>query len=294
MPWTRSAWSLLFPPEGQRTASSRSPVRIGLALGGGFARGIAHAGVLRVLEQYRIPIYCITGISAGAIVAAAYASGTPITQIVRAGCSMRFGDVGRFSLGRMGLVGSQAMNRFLQSLLKTCRFEQMRIPLGVVATDLSPGAPVSFAGTGEVLEPIRASCAYPGLFQPVSHNGRLLVDGAMSMGVPAALARQLGATHVISVSLPPAPPSAAPQNMLQVVGRCFQILQSRFETSWRSESNLVIAPEIGGIEWNAFDRGRELVRAGEVATLSSIPIIREWLSFSVAPPSPFFQLEVAH
>jgi NTE family protein len=278
LPWTKPAWGLLFPREGQRSTSSESPVRIGLALGGGFARGIAHAGVLRVLEQYRIPIHCITGISAGAIVAAAYASGTPLADIVRAGCSMRFSDVGRFSPGRMGLVGSQAMNRFLQGLLKTCRFERMRIPLGVVATDLSTGAPVSFAGTGEVLEPIRASCAYPGLFQPVSHDGRLLVDGAMSMGVPAALARQLGATHVISVSLPPAPSCAAPQNMLQVVSRCFQILQSRFETSWRSESDLVIAPEVGGIEWNAFEHGPELVQAGEAAARAVISRIREWCS----------------
>jgi NTE family protein len=278
LPWTKSTWSLLFPPEGQRSTGSESPVRIGLALGGGFARGIAHAGVLRVLEQYRIPIHCITGISAGAIVAAAYASGTPLGEIVRAGCSMRFSDVGRFRPGRMGLVGSQAMNRFLQNLLKACRFEQMRIPLGVVATDLSTGAPVSFAESGEVLEPIRASCAFPGLFQPVSHQGRLLVDGVMSMGIPAALARQLGATHVISVALPPAPPCAPPHNMLQVVSRCFQILQSRFETSWRSESNLVIAPEVAGIEWNAFDRGQELVEAGEVAARAVISRLREWCS----------------
>ena len=90
-----------------------SPVRIGLALGGGFARGIAHAGVLRVLEQHGIPIHCVTGTSAGSIVAAAYASGASPEEIALAGCSMRFCDVGRWSLGRLGFVGSQRMNRFL-------------------------------------------------------------------------------------------------------------------------------------------------------------------------------------
>ena len=124
--------------------ASECPVRIGLALGGGFARGIAHAGVLRVLAQSGIPIHCITGISAGAVVAAAYASGATPEEIVRAGCSMRFGDVGRFSLGRLGLVGSQRMDRFLEGLLKTYRFESMRIPLGVVATDLATGEPAPF------------------------------------------------------------------------------------------------------------------------------------------------------
>src|SRR5580704_11731578 len=126
---TRQWWERITPP------ASSGP-RIGVALGGGFARGIAHVGVLRVLEQNRIPIHCITGVSAGSIVAAAYASGATTEEIARAGCSMRFGDVGRWSLGRLGLVGSERMNRFLDRVLKTSRFEQMRIPLGVVATDL--------------------------------------------------------------------------------------------------------------------------------------------------------------
>jgi NTE family protein len=190
------------PPAAKERPISESPtppIRIGLALGGGFARGIAHAGVLEIIDQYRIPIHCITGVSAGSIVAAAYASGATPGEIARAGCSMRFTDVGRWSLGRLGLAGSERMNRFLERLLKTCRFEEMRMPLGILATDLSTGEPVPFSGTGPVFDPIRASCSYPGLFQPVRHQGRLLVDGAMSLEIPAALARQLGATHVISV-----------------------------------------------------------------------------------------------
>jgi NTE family protein len=151
-----------------------SPVRIGLALGGGFARGIAHAGVLKVLEQHRIPIHCVTGISAGSIVAAAYASGATPEEIARAGCSMRFGDVGRWSLPRLGLVGSQCMNRFLERLLKTYRFEEMRIPLGVLATDLSTGEPVPFAGTGWCSIRFAPVVSIPACFSRCATDGQLL------------------------------------------------------------------------------------------------------------------------
>src|SRR5581483_12266357 len=104
---------------------SLGPPRIGLALGGGFARGIAHAGVLEVLDRYRIPIHCIAGVSAGSIVAAAYASGATPAEIARAGCGMRFGDIARWSLCRMGFVVSERMQRFLEKLLKAYRFEDM-------------------------------------------------------------------------------------------------------------------------------------------------------------------------
>src|SRR5260370_24062035 len=230
-------------------------IRIGLALGGGFARGIAHAGVLKLIDQHRIPIHCVTGVSAGSIVAAAYASGATPEEIARAGCSMRFSDVGRWSLGRLGLVGSERMNGFLKRLLKTYRFEEMRIPLGVLATDLCTGNPVAFSGTGQVFDPVRASCSYPGLFQPVRHQGQLLVDGAMSMEIPPALARHLGATHVISVYLPAPSSGAQPRNVFHVVNRCFQILQSQAEGNWRSETDLVIAPDVGGTEWDGFGHG---------------------------------------
>ena len=254
------------------------PVRIGLALGGGFARGIAHAGVLKVFDHYRIPIHCIAGVSAGSIVAAAYASGTAPEEIARAGCSMRFRDVGRWSLGRLGLLRSERMSGFLQRLLKAYRFEEMRTPLGVVATDLSTGRPVSFSGTGQVFEPIRASCSYPGLFRPVHHDGQFLVDGAMSVEIPAALARQLGATHVISIYLPATGPSAQPRNVFQVVNRCFQILQARAEDNWRTESDLVVAPDVGGIAWDAFGQGPRLIEAGETAAAAALSKIQQWFS----------------
>ena len=271
--------ALLHPKE-RASALDRlvqsAPPRIGLALGGGFARGIAHSGVLKVFERQQIPIHCITGVSAGSIVAAAFASGASPDEIARAGCEMRFGDVASWSLGRMGFVASERMKRFLTKLLKHYRFEEMPMPLGVLATDLSTGDAVCFHGSGDVFLPIRASCSYPGLFQPVRCEGKLLVDGAMSTEIPALLARQLGATHVISVHLPAPNGGPAPRNVFQVVNRCFQILQTRTEEGWRRHSDLVIAPDVSEVQWDGFECGPRLVDLGEAAAKAALPAIRKW------------------
>jgi NTE family protein len=241
--------------------------------------------VLGVFGRNNIPIHCIAGVSAGAIVAAAYASGATPGEIARAGCSMRFGDVARWSLCRMGFVVSERMKRFLERLLKSYRFEEMRIPLGVIATDLCTGESVTFRDSGDVFLPIRASCSYPGLFQPVRHDGRLLVDGAMSMEIPALLARNLGATHVISVHLPVESGGMPPSNVFQVVNRCFQIMQRQTEQRWRKDSDLVIEPDVRTIHWDGFECGPEMLKAGEAAAMAALPRIRSWLDGRTAAPA---------
>ena len=256
----------------------KEPLRIGLALGGGFARGIAHAGVLKVLEQNHVPIDVIAGVSAGAIVAAAYASGASPEEIARAGCSMRFTDVARWSINRMGFVGSDRMEKFLKRLLKAFRFEDMKLPLAVVATDLSTGEPVLFRDTGDVNLPIRASCSYPGLFQPLKMGDLTLVDGAMSMEVPALVARKLGATRVISVHLPMQEQGSAPQNMFQVVNRSFQIMQKHMEDGWRRMSDIVIVPKVDAVQWDEFASAQMLIEAGEKAAEKALPQILAWLA----------------
>jgi NTE family protein len=261
-------------------ARSPAPVRIGLALGGGFARGISHAGLLEVFERNGIRIDYIAGVSAGAIVAAAYASGASAPEIARVGCSMRFNDVARWTVSRMGFAASERMNALLKRLLKVFRFEEMRIPLAIVATDIATAQPVTFQKEGEVLTPVRASCSYPGLFLPVRHGGRLLVDGAISMEIPARAVRAMGATHVISVHIPNHGPGMVPGNVFQVVNRCFQILLSRTENSWRSCSDLVIEPDLRTTNWDAFDCGEQILDAGAMAAMAALPAIREWYTES--------------
>ena len=129
----------------------------------------------------------------------------------------------------------------------------MRIPLAVVASDLTAGAPAVFRDKGDVVMPIRASCSYPGLFQPVRYMNHCLVDGMISMDVPAAPLRRMGATHVVSVALPMPTETVDPQNMLSVVTRCFQIMNARTESQWRRHSNLVITPDVKDIGWNSFE-----------------------------------------
>ncbi|MBZ5592002.1 MAG: patatin-like phospholipase family protein [Acidobacteriia bacterium] len=269
-------WSALPPPIPDLTPAPVIP-KIGLALGGGFARGVAHVGVLKVFERENIPIHCIAGVSAGAIVAAAYASGADVDEIAKVGCAMRFADVARWSICRLGLMGSERMAAFLKRLLKEVRFEDMKIPLGVLATDVATGEPAVFYEHGDVILPIRASCSYPGLFQPIRYQDRLLVDGAMSVEVPALLARTMGATHVISVALPMQRPEVVPSNMMQVVNRCFQILQHRAEDTWRRHSDLIISPDVAGVEWDGFKSGIEMIRAGELAAEAALPQIKKWL-----------------
>jgi NTE family protein len=252
--------------------------RLGLALGGGFARGIAHVGVLRAFEQAGVPIHLIAGVSAGAIVASAFASGSSSDEIESVARTMRFSDVARWRISRVGLVGSDPMSKFLARLLKVFQFEKMKIPLAVIASDLTAGAPVVFKDKGDVILPIRASCSYPGFFQPVRYMNHCLVDGMVSMDVPAAPLRRMGATHVVSVALPVPTESVDPRNMLSVVTRCFQIMTARTESQWRRCSNVVIVPEVKEIAWNSFDSAHLLVEAGERAAKAAMPQILRWLA----------------
>jgi NTE family protein len=177
------------------------------------------------------------------------------------------------------------MEAFLRRLLRVYRFEQMRIPLGVVATDLARGTPVVFKERGEVFLPIRASCSYPGLFRPVRYEDRHLVDGAMTMEVPAAALREMGATHVISVSLPSQGDCLDPRNLFQVINRSFQILQARTEQDWRRHSTLVLEPDVRGMRWDCFGSAADLIASGERAALTAVPVIERWLRRAEVPRS---------
>jgi NTE family protein len=263
---------------GASSPGARKETRIGLALGGGFARGIAHVGVLRAFENAGIPVHYIAGVSSGSIVASAFASGSTASEIETVARSMRFSDVARWRFSRRGLVGSDPMSKFLARILKVFNFEKMKIPLAIVASDLTAGAPAVFKEKGDVILPIRASCSYPGFFQPVRYMNHCLVDGMVSMDVPAAPLRRMGATHVISVALPTPNESVDPQDMLSVVTRCFQIMTARTESQWRRHSNLVIVPEVRDIGWNSFESAHLLVEAGERAAKAVIPQILRWVA----------------
>ena len=251
--------------------------RIGVAFGGGFARGIAHIGVLRVLERNNIPIHCLAGVSVGSIIAAAYASGTPLDDLERLARSMRFKDVAEWSLNFLGLASSDRMETFLDRALRVRRFEELKIRLAIVATDLRNGEAVVFKDRGDIKHPVRASCSYPGLFQPVRHNGHFLIDGAVSMDLPALPLKEMGATRTIAVTLPTPVEVEDPTNMLAVINRSFQILQKRTEYEWRQHSDLILAPDVAGVAWDGFDKANQMIAAGEKVAEAALPTIKGWL-----------------
>jgi NTE family protein len=248
--------------------------KVGVALGGGFARGIAHIGVLRALEAAEIPVDVITGTSVGALIASAYASGTSLDDMAGQATQTRFRDFGRWTLSRLGMATNDRLEEFLHRFTTCTDFNQLKIPLAIVATDLMAGKTVHFV-EGEIGPALRASCAYPGLFLPVEINGRVMVDGFLTEQVPAVAARDLGAEVVIAVHLEPGLLDSKPRNTIEVISRSFSIIQSSSTQAWRSAYDVLIEPDVHHILWDEFPKSPQLIAAGENATHIAIPKIRQ-------------------
>jgi NTE family protein len=222
---------------GGRPVAPSERTGLGLALGGGFSRGFAHLGVLQVLEQNHIPISYIAGTSVGSILGAAYASGAPLSRIIATCRKIRFRDIGRWRVSRLGLASNHRLGDLIEQVFESRRFEDLRIPMAVVATDLANGEPVVFTH-GNLCEAIRASCAFPGLFEPIKIGTRCLADGGLVAQVPTRAARDLGAQHVIAVSVGVEDGHrGAPSNIFQVVCRAVSAdaeVQARLEAEAQS------------------------------------------------------------
>ena len=250
---------------------------IGLALGGGFARGIAHIGVLKVLEEENIPIKFVAGTSVGALVGAAYCSGLTPAELEAVAARVRFRSFARWTLSRLGFADNRRMVAFLNGILKVKTFEELRIPLAVTATDFKTGEGVIFR-SGPLAEPIRASCTYPGMFLPVKFEGRLLIDGMLAYSVPSVPLRQMGATHVLAVHLRGNWLNQdGPRHLFDVIGQCFSIAQEMNCAVWRGASDLVLEPEVSAYGYDDFPHFADLIRAGEIAARAALPEIRKWL-----------------
>ena len=254
-------------------AGQGSRPRIGLALGGGFARGIAHVGVIRELELSGVPIDYIAGTSVGALIAAAYASGSTTEEMERQGSATRFRDFGRWTISRMGMASNERLEEFLHKFTLLHRFEDMKIPLGIVATDLLSGQSTYFTH-GEIGPAIRASCAYPGLFLPIDYQDRLVVDGFLTEQVPAVCSRRMGADVVISVNLELGVLTSRPRNTIEVISRSFSIIQQTARQPWRDATDVLIEPDVHDILWDEFIKTPQLVAAGMAATHAALPTIR--------------------
>src|SRR5260221_4875869 len=225
-------------------AAMPSRAGIALALGGGFARGFAHLGVLQVLEQNHIPISHIAETSVGSILGAAYASGAPLERIVETCRTLRFRDIARWRVSRLGLASNQRLAHLIERVFESRQFEDLRIPLAVVATDLTSGEPVVFT-QGNLVDAIRASCAFPGLFEPVEIGTRCLADGGLVAPVPTRAARELGAATVLGVSVGMQDGHrGAPTNIFQAVSRAASAAQKHQLEIWERHADLVLRPDV--------------------------------------------------
>lgn len=261
----------------ERPAEAKAPTRpkVGVALGGGFARGIAHIGVLHALEASGIQIDYISGTSAGALAGIAYASGLPFKEVVKRAAELRFGIFGQWRFSWLGLASNQKLEFYPKRYLNISTFDELRIPITIAATDLITGEPVYF-NEGPLGPPLRASCAYPGLFQPVQYQGHTLVDGFVGATVPVEAVAQMGADVIIAVFLD-SEAMVKPTNFTDVIGRSFTIIQRHADLAWRTRADVVIEPRVREFAWDDFAKTPELVAAGEEAAMAAMPRVRSAL-----------------
>jgi len=266
----------------KNTEQQKRP-RVGLALSGGAARGVAHVGVLKVLVEAGVPVDCVAGTSAGALVGGAFAAGMQVAELEQLGREMRWRNFGRMTLSRLGVQSNARMEDFIRERFPVTRFEEMLIPFAAVATDLHTGQAVVMRDEGDVAFAIRASCAVPGWYVPVTDaEGRQLVDGGLVANLPAAAARALGPDIVIAVDVnfEGAKFLGPPQSAIGVLIQSIMVVQRTVSAHEGRNADLVIRPKVGHIRWDEMSRAAELLAAGEEAARESLAGIKALL----APP----------
>ncbi len=269
--------TVLVPPESQPAAT---PVRIGLALGGGAARGFAHIGVIKALEAQGIQIDFITGTSAGSVVAALYASGMSGIELNRQALKMDEAMIADWALpfGTRfgGWLKGEALEKYINRLVRQKTIEQMRIPLGIVATDLGSGKPILFR-RGNTGQAVRASCSIPGVFQPVTISGHQYVDGGLVAPVPVTYVKQMGATFVIAVNISADPSAQSVSGQASMLLQTTTIMGQSINKTELAQADVVIAPSLPFVKGSDFAARNEAILGGEQAAQAAMPLLREKL-----------------
>ena len=268
------------PPE----ATVKKPIKIGLALGGGAARGFAHVGVIAVLEEAGIEPQLVVGTSAGSLVAALYASGKTSAQLQQTALNMEEVAITDWMLpiiGR-GVFRGDALARYVNELVASRLMENMVIPLGIVATDLGNGNAVLFQ-KGDTGTAVRASSAVPTVFVPVKINGRDYVDGGLVSPVPVRFARQMGADVVIAVDISNPPEANMADGTLQILLQTFAIMGKSINDYELKGADVVVQPSLVGLKSADFSSRQRAIDAGRAAMLAALPALKARLAAASAP-----------
>ena len=260
-----------LPPTVPRPAPK--PPQIGLALGGGAARGFAHIGVIQVLEEAGIRPDLVIGTSAGSLVAALYASGKSGAELAALAQSMDSGAIADWAFPGRGLIRGEALARYVREHTGGKRIEQMRLPLGIVATDLDSGEGIVFR-IGDTGVAVRASSAVPAVFQPVRIGTREYVDGGLVAPVPVRYARQMGAQFVIAVDISEATEGAATGDAMRMLLQTFSIMGRSINRFELAEADVVLQPRLRGVSGADFASRARSIQAGREAALAQLSQIR--------------------
>lgn len=256
-------------------AVPKAPPRVGLALGGGAARGFAHVGVIQVLEEAGIQPTLVVGTSAGSLVAALYASGRNGQQLQSVAMNM---DEAAFAdwtlpLFNRGVLRGEALARYVNTQVANRLIENMALPLGIVATDLNSGQGVLFR-RGDTGTAVRASSAVPAVFLPVRIGSQEFVDGGLVSPVPVRYARQMGAELVIAVDISSAPEGNPSADPLQILLQTFAIMGKSINTWELKDADIVVRPALAGMGSGDFAGKLRAIDAGRAAMRSLLPQVR--------------------
>ena len=253
--------------------------KLGLALGGGAARGFAHIGVLQVLEEEGIKPSLVVGTSAGSVVASFYASGKTGQQLQWLADTMdesQFTDWANPFSGR-GILRGEALGKYINSQLNGMKIEDMKLPLGIVATDLRTGDGILFR-RGDVATAVRASSAVPSVFEPVQIAGKDYVDGGLVSPVPVRYARQMGADLVLAVDISSRPEDAKTTDMLKVLLQTFSIMGKSISQLELTQADVVVRPALPDIGSTEFSARKKSIEAGRAAMKQAMPQLRALLA----------------
>jgi NTE family protein len=250
-----------------------------LALGGGFSRGFAHLGVLEVLEQEHIPITGIVGTSIGSLLGAAFADGIPIRELCYLGRQVRIRDFIRFGRSQPQAQANDRLGQFVRECFRSSQIEEFSIPLAIVTTDVNTCAPYVFS-RGPLDVAIRASCAFPGLFEPVEYEGRALADGCVVAPVPTVAAARMNAGCVLGVAVNSGVGTASFAGDITKISKGILEFSRGKELwpSWANEADVMLEPEVQQIGWSDFTRVDEAHAAGAEAMRRALPYLRELLA----------------
>jgi len=250
------------------------PPRIGLALGGGAARGFAHIGVIQVLEENGLRPDLVVGTSAGSLVAALYAAGRSGAELGLLAESMDESAVTDWAFPGRGLIRGEALAKYVHDHTGGRNIEQMRMPLGIVATDLDSGEAILFQ-RGDPSVAVRASSAVPAVFQPVRIGLREYVDGGLVAPVPVRFARQMGAELVIAVDISAAPEGSATGDAMRLLLQTFSIMARSINHFELRDADVVLRPRLAGVSGTDFSARKRSIQAGREAALAQLPGLRE-------------------